>query len=147
MWPPLCSTDFLAYFVPHQKQQLVASYNLFFFYIGLFSLFFLFPFFCNCFVFFLLSLFLLFFIRNLLLQIHKKIVDRKNFNVDVLSFVIWIVRDKVSGSLYHAPLTRHLAIVYIDLLTKILGGISVFLLKILNKSATHRWILGRLVKA
>jgi hypothetical protein len=69
-------------------------------------------------------------------------LDWKNFIVEFIPFVIWIVRDKVRCWPYHALLTRYLAIVYIDLLTKILGGISVitFFLKI-NKSATQGWVL------
>ena len=58
-------------------------------------------------------------------------LDWKNFNVDFISLAVWIVRDKVRCRLYRVLLTRYLALVYIDLLTKILGGISVVSQKII----------------
>ena len=60
-------------------------------------------------------------------------LDWKNFIVEFIPFVIWIVRDKVRCWPYHALLTRYLAIVYIDLLTKILDGVFIILIKILTK--------------
>ena len=100
-----------------------------------------------CFLFSVSSFSSLFLYRNLFSQIYKNIVDKKNFNVVYISFDIWTARDKVRCRLYHALLARYLAIVYIDLLTKILGGISVVILLLkFNKSATQGWVLGGLVK-
>ena len=120
------STDFLMYYISHQKQRDYSFfYNIDFLFLSFFfSLYSIYPLFFS--FYFLFSPF-----HNLLTQNYKKMLDWKNFNVDFISLAVWIVRDKVRCWLYCVLLTRYLALVYIDLLTKILGGISVVSQKII----------------
>ena len=53
--------------------------------------------------------------------------ESKNYIVEIVPYTIWTVRDKARCRLlYCALLTRYLDIVYIDLLSKKLGGIFPF---------------------
>src|ERR1043165_1685998 len=103
MCPLLCHMDFLMYLSSQQKQQLIDLPLLY----GVDFSFFFFSFLSS---FFLFSLF-----------------GSKIYIVKIVPYTIWIVRDKARYRLlYCALLTRYLDIMYIDLLSKILDGISVF---------------------
>src|ERR1043165_9211880 len=105
------------YYMSQQKQQEVVNNNLYFYHIDFFSLFSLSSLLFLSFSF-LLFPFFLFLFYNPFIQIYKKMLDWKNFIVEYISVIIWIVRDKARCRPYRALLTRYLAIVYIDLLTK-----------------------------